>query len=150
MVDPQPANLHLDNRIHAATHGCPQTGHWVRFTTIDADPLHVAMLAAKEVALPLIREAVNTFLIKFFCALTVVLVVAFVTLGWRTGIVVALSVPLTLAIVALYMGVAGIGLDAVGGHRNRRQAGGFGRSDAGQGIFNGTAADGGDAEFLNG
>ena len=54
---------------------------------------------------------VNTFLVKFFCALTVVLVVAFVTLGWRTGIVVALSVPLTLAIVALYMGVAGIGLE---------------------------------------
>ncbi|WP_294212136.1 efflux RND transporter permease subunit, partial [uncultured Sphingomonas sp.] len=60
-----------------------------------------------------IREAVNTFLIKFFCALTVVLVVAFVTLGWRTGIVVALSVPLTLAIVALYMGVAGIGLERI-------------------------------------
>jgi len=60
-----------------------------------------------------IREAVNTFLVKFFCALTVVLVVAFVTLGWRTGIVVALSVPLTLAIVALYMGVAGIGLERI-------------------------------------
>ncbi|EIZ79876.1 cobalt/zinc/cadmium resistance heavy metal efflux pump protein CzcA [Novosphingobium sp. Rr 2-17] len=60
-----------------------------------------------------IREAVNTFLIKFFCALAVVLIVAFVTLGWRTGIVVALSVPLTLAIVALFMGASGIGLERI-------------------------------------
>ena len=60
-----------------------------------------------------IREAVNAFLIKFFCALTVVLLVAFVTLGWRTGVVVALSVPLTLAIVALFMGASGIGLERI-------------------------------------
>ncbi|TPG49340.1 efflux RND transporter permease subunit [Sphingomonas glacialis] len=60
-----------------------------------------------------IREAVDTFLIKFFVALAVVLIVAFVTLGWRTGIVVALSVPLTLAIVALFMGASGIGLERI-------------------------------------
>lgn len=60
-----------------------------------------------------ISEAVNTFLVKFFCALAVVLIVAFVTLGWRTGIVVALSVPLTLAIVALFMGASGIGLERI-------------------------------------
>jgi multidrug efflux pump subunit AcrB len=60
-----------------------------------------------------IREAIDAFMIKFFCALTVVLVVAFLTLGWRTGIVVALSVPLTLAIVALAMGAAGIGLERI-------------------------------------
>ena len=60
-----------------------------------------------------IREAVDTFLVKFFCALVVVLLVAFVTLGWRTGIVVALSVPLTLAIVALFMGANGIGLERI-------------------------------------
>ena len=60
-----------------------------------------------------IREAVNAFLIKFFCALSVVLIVAFVTLGWRTGVVVALSVPLTLTIVALFMGASGIGLERI-------------------------------------
>ncbi|RZL96897.1 MAG: efflux RND transporter permease subunit, partial [Sphingomonas sp.] len=60
-----------------------------------------------------IREAVDAFLIKFFCALSVVLLVAFVTLGWRTGVVVALSVPLTLAIVALFMGATGIGLERI-------------------------------------
>ena len=60
-----------------------------------------------------ISEAVNTFLVKFFCALAVVLVVAFLSLGWRTGVVVALSVPLTLAIVALFMGAAGINLERI-------------------------------------
>lgn len=60
-----------------------------------------------------IREAVDAFLIKFFCALSVVLLVAFATLGWRTGVLVALSVPLTLAIVALFMGASGIGLERI-------------------------------------
>ncbi len=61
----------------------------------------------------IIQEAVGAFLIKFFCALSVVLVVAFLTLGLRTGVVVALSVPLTLAAVALFMGAAGIGLQRI-------------------------------------
>ncbi|MFT8717852.1 efflux RND transporter permease subunit [Acetobacter sp.] len=60
-----------------------------------------------------IQEAVNTFLIKFLVALTVVLLVAFVSLGWRAGIIVALSVPLTLSGVALYMGAKNIGLDRI-------------------------------------
>lgn len=60
-----------------------------------------------------IREAVNTFLIKFVVALTVVLLVAFVSLGWRSGIIVAFSVPLTLSGVALYMGMKTIGLDRI-------------------------------------
>ncbi|WP_077930337.1 efflux RND transporter permease subunit [Acetobacter persici] len=60
-----------------------------------------------------IREAVNTFLIKFVVALSVVLLVAFVSLGWRAGIIVACSVPLTLAGVSLLMGMAHIGLDRI-------------------------------------
>lgn len=60
-----------------------------------------------------IREAVNTFLIKFVVALSVVLLVAFVSLGWRPGIIVACSVPLTLAGVSLYMGMEHIGLDRI-------------------------------------
>ena len=35
------------------------------------------------------------------------LVVSFISLGWRTGIVVALSVPLVLAIVFVVMNAAG-------------------------------------------
>lgn len=60
-----------------------------------------------------IREAVNTFLIKFVVALSVVLLVAFVSLGWKAGIIVACSVPLTLAGVSLYMGMEHIGLDRI-------------------------------------
>ncbi|GBR53342.1 cobalt transporter [Acetobacter pomorum] len=60
-----------------------------------------------------IKESVNTFLLKFFFALLVVLVVAFGTLGFRSGMVVAFSVPLTLSFVALYMKVSGIGLERI-------------------------------------
>lgn len=46
-----------------------------------------------------IRSSVDEFMIKFFVALLVVMVVCFVSMGWRVGIVVAAAVPLTLAVV---------------------------------------------------
>jgi multidrug efflux pump subunit AcrB len=42
-------------------------------------------------------------MLKFAMALGVVLFVSLVALGWRVGIVVALAVPLTLAVVFLIM-----------------------------------------------
>ncbi|NTF34456.1 efflux RND transporter permease subunit [Rhizobium skierniewicense] len=50
-----------------------------------------------------IDAAVGEFMIKFAMALGVVLFVSLVALGWRVGIVVALAVPLTLAVVFLIM-----------------------------------------------
>lgn len=50
-----------------------------------------------------IDEAVGEFMLKFAMALGVVLLVSLVALGWRVGIVVALAVPLTLAVVFLIM-----------------------------------------------
>ncbi|ANL37025.1 efflux RND transporter permease subunit [Rhizobium phaseoli] len=50
-----------------------------------------------------IDEAVGEFMLKFAMALGVVLFVSLVSLGWRVGIVVALAVPLTLAVVFLIM-----------------------------------------------
>ncbi|APO70836.1 acriflavin resistance protein (plasmid) [Rhizobium gallicum] len=50
-----------------------------------------------------IQEAVGEFMMKFAMALGVVLFVSLVSLGWRVGIVVALAVPLTLAVVFLIM-----------------------------------------------
>src|SRR4026207_896395 len=44
-----------------------------------------------------IREAVNEFMLKFFAALGVVMLVSFLSMGWRVGIVVAAAGPLTLA-----------------------------------------------------
>ena len=50
-----------------------------------------------------IDEAVGEFMLKFAMALGVVLFVSLVSLGWRVGIVVAMAVPLTLAVVFLIM-----------------------------------------------
>jgi multidrug efflux pump subunit AcrB len=50
-----------------------------------------------------ISSAVDEFMVKFFVALLVVMVVSFVSMGWRVGIVVAAAVPLTLAVVFVVM-----------------------------------------------
>ncbi len=50
-----------------------------------------------------IDAAVGEFMLKFVMALGVVLFVSLIALGWRVGIVVALAVPLTLAVVFLIM-----------------------------------------------
>jgi multidrug efflux pump subunit AcrB len=51
----------------------------------------------------IVAESVAEFLQKFVAALVVVLVVSFLSLGLRAGIIVALSVPLTLAAVFVLM-----------------------------------------------
>ena len=60
-----------------------------------------------------IGSAVDEFMIKFFVALLVVMVVCFVSMGWRVGVVVAAAVPLTLAVVFVVMEAAGINFDRV-------------------------------------
>jgi multidrug efflux pump subunit AcrB len=61
----------------------------------------------------IVEESVSEFVKTFAEALVIVLVVSFLSLGWRTGIVVALSVPLVLAIVLLVMYAAGIDLHRI-------------------------------------
>lgn len=60
-----------------------------------------------------IRSSVDEFMIKFFVALLVVMVVCFVSMGWRVGVVVAAAIPLTLAVVFVVMEAAGINFDRV-------------------------------------
>ncbi|MBD8825419.1 efflux RND transporter permease subunit [Pseudomonas sp. CFBP 13602] len=60
-----------------------------------------------------IGSAVNEFMIKFFVALLVVMVVCFVSMGWRVGVVVAAAVPLTLAIVFVVMEATGKHFDRI-------------------------------------
>lgn len=60
-----------------------------------------------------IRSSVDEFMIKFFVALLVVMVVCFISMGWRVGVVVAAAVPLTLAVVFVVMKAAGINFDRV-------------------------------------
>jgi hypothetical protein len=50
---------------------------------------------------------------SFIEALAIVLFVSFLALGWRTGIVVALSVPLVLAIVFIVMNAMGMDLHRI-------------------------------------
>ncbi|HDS2773278.1 TPA: efflux RND transporter permease subunit [Enterobacter bugandensis] len=60
-----------------------------------------------------IRSSIDEFMIKFFVALLVVMVVCFISMGWRVGVVVAAAVPLTLAVVFVVMEAAGINFDRV-------------------------------------
>jgi multidrug efflux pump subunit AcrB len=61
----------------------------------------------------IVEDSVSEFVRTFAEALVIVLVVSFLSLGWRTGVVVALSVPLVLTIVLLVMYAAGIDLHRI-------------------------------------
>lgn len=60
-----------------------------------------------------VKESVGEFITSFAEALVIVLAVSFVSLGWRAGVVVALSVPLVLAIVFVVMNASGMNFDRI-------------------------------------
>ncbi|WP_250626744.1 efflux RND transporter permease subunit [Pinirhizobacter soli] len=60
-----------------------------------------------------ISSAVDEFMLKFFVALLVVMLVCFVSMGWRVGLVVAAAVPLTLAVVFVMMAATGKNFDRI-------------------------------------
>ncbi|EJM78801.1 efflux RND transporter permease subunit [Pseudomonas sp. GM55] len=60
-----------------------------------------------------INSAVDEFMIKFFVALLVVMLVSFLSMGWRVGVVVAAAVPLTLAMVFVVMAATGKNFDRI-------------------------------------
>jgi multidrug efflux pump len=60
-----------------------------------------------------VERAVGEFVHSFIEALVIVLLVSFLALGWRTGIVVALSVPLVLSIVFIVMNAMSIDLHRI-------------------------------------
>ena len=60
-----------------------------------------------------IRRRVDEFMLKFFVALLVVMLVSFVSMGWRVGLVVAAAVPLTLAAVFVVMAATGKNFDRI-------------------------------------
>ena len=61
----------------------------------------------------IVEEAVGEFMRSFAEALVIVLAVSFLSLGWRTGIVVGLSVPLVLTIVFIVMQLTGLNLHRI-------------------------------------
>jgi multidrug efflux pump subunit AcrB len=60
-----------------------------------------------------IHSAVGEFMVKFLVALGVVMLVGFLSMGWRAGIVVAAAVPLTLAVVFIIMAATGKNFDRI-------------------------------------
>ena len=60
-----------------------------------------------------IKDSIGEFMVKFFTALGVVILVSLLTLGFRVGIVVAAAVPLTLAAVFVIMLVTGCDFDRI-------------------------------------
>ncbi|MFS0828127.1 efflux RND transporter permease subunit [Pseudomonas phoenicis] len=60
-----------------------------------------------------ISASVDEFMVKFFVALLVVMLVCFISMGWRVGIVVAAAVPLTLAMVFVVMAATGKSFDRI-------------------------------------
>jgi multidrug efflux pump len=61
----------------------------------------------------IVEQSVSEFVETFIEALGIVLLVSFLSLGWRAGVVVALSVPLVLAIVLTIMYAAGLDLHRI-------------------------------------
>ncbi|WP_017777553.1 efflux RND transporter permease subunit [Paraburkholderia kururiensis] len=60
-----------------------------------------------------IHSAIDEFMVKFFVALLVVMIVSFASMGWRVGIVVSAAVPLTLAGVFVVMAATGKNFDRI-------------------------------------
>jgi multidrug efflux pump subunit AcrB len=82
-------------------------------TSINAEmPLGMTLSKVTDQAVN-IRGAVDEFMVKFFVALGVVMLVCFVSMGWRVGIVVAAAVPLTLAAVFIVMAATGKDFDRI-------------------------------------
>lgn len=60
-----------------------------------------------------VDEAVSGFTSALFEAIAIVLVISFISLGLRAGMVVAISIPLVLAITFVYMEYTGISLQRI-------------------------------------
>lgn len=81
--------------------------------SISADlPLGMSLTKVTDQAVN-IETSVDEFMVKFFVALLVVMLVSFLSMGWRVGLVVAAAVPLTLAIVFVVMAATGKNFDRI-------------------------------------
>ena len=87
----------LDKKIASIQQSLPVG---VRFDTVTSQPKIVA-------------HSVNDFVKSLLEALVIVLSVSLLSLGWRTGIVVAMTIPVVLAATFLMMGVLDIGLHKI-------------------------------------
>lgn len=85
----------------------------VEVAAISTDmPLGMSLTKVTDQAVN-IDLSVDEFMVKFFVALLVVMLVSFISMGWRVGVVVAAAVPLTLAIVFVVMAATGKNFDRI-------------------------------------
>lgn len=61
----------------------------------------------------MVKNSINEFMHSLIEAVVIVLAVSFISLGMRTGVVVALSIPLVLAMTFLAMYFANIDLQRI-------------------------------------
>src|ERR1700753_1948963 len=102
VVTAQGANiLELGKDVAAAT---------AEFMRAVAEGVNIDQIADQP---KVVEHAVSEFVHSFIEALAIVLFVRFLALGWRTGIVVALSVPLVLSIVFIIMNAMGLDLHRI-------------------------------------
>jgi multidrug efflux pump len=79
-----------------------------------ADSTPKGMLVDKATFQPTtVTTSVNEFLLKFAFAVAIVLLVSFFSLGLRSGVVVALSIPLVLAVTFCFMWYVGISFQRI-------------------------------------
>lgn len=84
-----------------------------RMSELTADlPVGVGVNTVSDQA-EVVEEAVGGFTSALFEAVIIVLVVSFVSLGVRAGLVVACSIPLVLAMVFLFMEYSGITMQRI-------------------------------------
>jgi multidrug efflux pump len=84
-----------------------------RMKTIEPTlPLGVAVVRINDQSAVVVKD-VGVFQESFLEALAIVLVVSFLSLGWRTGLVVAISVPLVLAGTLIGLWLVGIDLQRI-------------------------------------
>src|SRR5262249_42087166 len=60
-----------------------------------------------------VHKSIHEFLEAFVAAIGIVLVVSFIALGWRAGLVVALTIPMVRAATVLAMSIIGIDLQRI-------------------------------------
>ena len=84
-----------------------------KMTTIVADlPIGVGVHLVSDQPL-VVDQAVSGFTRALFEAVVIVLAISFISLGMRAGLVVAISIPLVLAITFLFMEYLGISLQRI-------------------------------------
>ncbi|MFT3807023.1 efflux RND transporter permease subunit [Arenimonas sp.] len=121
-VDPVTSKMHYDGKDAIGLAIAMRDGGDVIRMGKDLDAAVARVRAALPVGVEIhavsnqpavVAESVHEFTKSLAEAIVIVLVVSFLSLGWRTGIVVALSIPLVLAMTFLVMYALGIDLQRI-------------------------------------